>query len=173
MHISHSNTMPLPRTEPNGECGEPLAMSHTIDGYHTATPGEMAFMNKLVEDSEAMLKKQVEEYVVELLASVTSETLERNGRFQLVVANETMAGIVHSLLAERGHDNIDVVVAAALPTAKTREEDYWTPKMMAGKEAAYRAQQPRHSSTYTKAQPTAKARKAARKRAKAGRRASR
>lgn len=41
------------------------------------------------------------------------------------------------------------------------------------KEAAWRAQQPRHRSEFTKSQPSAKARKAARKRAKAGRKASR
>lgn len=41
------------------------------------------------------------------------------------------------------------------------------------KAAEYRAMQPRHCSVYTKPQPSAKARKAARKRAKAGRKASR
>jgi hypothetical protein len=41
------------------------------------------------------------------------------------------------------------------------------------KEEAWRAQQPRHRSPFTKSQPSAKARKAARKRAKAGRKATR
>lgn len=50
----------------------------------------------------------------------------------------------------------------------------WTPTRAEAKAAAYRAQQPRHLAEYTKsAQPSTKARKAARRRAKAGRKASR
>ncbi|MGI4867086.1 MAG: hypothetical protein ACRYFZ_24425 [Janthinobacterium lividum] len=47
---------------------------------------------------------------------------------------------------------------------------YW---YESGKGAAWRAQQPRHRSLFTKSQPSAKARKLARRRAKAGRKASR
>jgi hypothetical protein len=48
----------------------------------------------------------------------------------------------------------------------------WAERSLA-KEAAWRAQQPRHQSQFTKSQPSAAARKKARRRAKAGRKASR
>ena len=163
------------------DCGEPLAMSHTFTGTYTPKPGEMDMLNKVLEESDAQLKLQVDEYVEQLLKQYPPDLLEEDGHMQLVVANETMAGMVRSFLVERGHENIKVVVAAPLSDCVPEPRNvgnYWTPAIAEAK-AAYAAshdalgQRVRHHSQFTKAQPTPKARKAARKRAKAARRASR
>ena len=88
---------------------------------------------------------------------------------KLIVGSEAQAELLRQELTDMGYADFGVEVAASLPVA-SRE---WTPAMPAGKEAAWHAQQPKHSAQFTKSQPSAKARKAARKRAKAGRRASR
>lgn len=174
MHKSCSDTMPPLNYD--YECGQPLAMSHTMQATYKPGPGEVAFLNKIIEESDAKLKADIDA----ILAQVTPALAETPERLQLAVSTEEMAVTVREHLAERGHGNIDVIVANPLDDIVSRGNtgNYWTPEMSAAKLAyanAYDAlgQRVRHHSKFTKSQPNAKARKATRKRAKAGRRASR
>jgi hypothetical protein len=115
------------------------------------------------------LGSQVDAYLQDLLANIAPDLLEEDGRLRLVVANETLAGVVRGLLTERGHTTVDVEVAAP---AATYQPERWTPEMAAAKEAIGR-QIHRQYRGPAHTPPTTKARKAARKRAKAGRKASR
>lgn len=119
------------------------------------------------------LGSKVDSHLQELMATITPDMLEPNGRLRLVVANETLASVVRGLLEARGHHHVDVEVAApVVPVAPVYPPERWTPEMAAAKEAAGRRLHRQHrGSAHTP--PTTKARKAARKRAKAGRKASR
>jgi hypothetical protein len=121
--------------------------------------------------AELVLGTQVDNYLTELLANITPDMLEDDGRLRLVVANETLARVVRGLLDARGRTDIDVEVAAPVPAA-TYAPERWTPEMARAKEA-YGRQVHHHHRGPAHTPPTTKARKAARKRAKAGRKASR
>jgi hypothetical protein len=116
---------------------------------------------------------EVDSYLENLLETITPDMLEEDGRLRLVVANQMLAGVVRDLLAARGHDHVDVEVAApvAAPTPVYLPER-WTPEMAAAKEAYGRELHRRHRGP-SHTPPTTKTRKAARKRARAGRKASR
>jgi hypothetical protein len=119
------------------------------------------------------LGTEVDTYLQELMASITPDMLEENGRLRLVVANEMLAGVVRGLLEVRGHTHVDVEVAApVVAPAPVYAPERWTPEMAAAKEA-YGRQLHRHHRGPATTPATTKARKAARKRAKAGRKASR
>lgn len=117
---------------------------------------------------------QVDTYLQNLLANVTPDMLEDDGRLRLVVANETLASVVRGLLEARGHTHVDVeVAAAAAPThLPAYPPERWTPEMAAEKEAYGRELHRRYRGP-AHTPPTTKARKAARRKAKAGRKASR
>ena len=121
--------------------------------------------------AELLLGSQVDAYLTDLLASITPDLLEADGRLRLMVGNELLAGVIRGLLAARGRTDVDVEVAApvVMPTPAYPPER-WTPEMAAAKEA-YGRQLHQRGAAHTP--PTTKARKAARKRARAGRKASR
>lgn len=116
------------------------------------------------------LGSQVDDYLQNLLATITPDMLEADGRLRLVVANETLASVVRGLLEARGHTHVDVEVAA--PVAKAT---YPAPPIPKQKELVpFPAPSGRYARMFTQQQPpTTKARKAARKRARAGCKASR
>ena len=117
------------------------------------------------------LGSKVDNYLQEMLSNITPDMLEENGRLRLVVGNATLAGVVRGLLKARGHNHVDVVVAT--PATLAGKSGAWTPTMASSIKASLATQQPRHSGRLTKTQPSTKARKAARKQSKAGRKAAR
>ena len=121
--------------------------------------------------AELLLGSQVDAYLTELLASITPDLLEEDGRLRLVVDNATLASVVRGLLQARGITHVDVEVAAPVP-APVYAPERWTPEMAAAKEA-YGRQLHRQYRGPAHTPPTTKARKAARKRARAGRKANR
>jgi len=175
MHATCPQNMPpLPR---NAECGPPLAMSHAFTGTYYPSESEQAAIRQLRRDSFAAELKQVDA----LLEARGDGLCQKPERLKLMVGNAETAGVIREYLAERGHGSVDVEVASPIDAYggpnvnyyKTKEADYWTQHEADAKAAAWDAQQPRHSSRFTKSQPSTKARKAARKRAKAGRKANR
>ncbi|MDO7888160.1 hypothetical protein [Hymenobacter cheonanensis] len=117
--------------------------------------------------AELLLGSQVDAYLTDLLATITPDLLEADGRLRLVVGNATLAGVVRGLLGARGITHVDVEVAAPVP-AVTYWPEPWTPKMAAAKEA-YGRQLHRAHRGPAHTPPTTKTRKAARRQAKAGR----
>jgi hypothetical protein len=119
--------------------------------------------------AELLLGQQVDDYLTNLLANITPDLLEEDGRLRLVVGNETLASVVRGLLAARGRTDVDVEVAVPAPADKVGRR---TAQMAAAKEAVGRQLHRKYRGP-AQTPPTTKARKAARKRAKAGRKASR
>jgi hypothetical protein len=123
--------------------------------------------------AELLLGSQVDAYLTDLLANITPDLLEDDGRLRLMVGSELLASVVRGLLDAHGitHVDVEVAVQSAAPTPVYLPER-WTPEMAAAKEA-YGRQLHRHHRGSAHTPPTTKARKAARKRARAGRKASR
>jgi hypothetical protein len=162
MHISCSNDMPdLPHIS---ECGAPIGLSYTISGTYYPSAGELAFLEQLQADSVAAELKQVDN----LLAA----RMEPHQPMVLMVGEASMAQRIARHLSMC--DVTDVEVQVAAQPGPVYQPEYWTPAMAEAKAAYWDAQQPRHRSTYTHTTPpTTKARKAARRRARAGRKANR
>lgn len=163
MHTSCSNSMPaLPR---NTECGAPIGHTTTISGTYYPTAGELAFLEQIRTDAFAAELAQVD--------ALLADRPEPHQPMRLVVAGRSMAERITCHLAEL--EVIDVEVQPAPPLPSSQRGNYqWTPAMAEAKAAAWDTQQPRHGSSYTHTTPpTTKARKAARRRARAGRKASR
>lgn len=165
MHSSCSNDMP-PLPEGVG-CGPSL--SYSWEGTYNPSPGEAAFLDKVARDYKQQLFDQVDKVIDARTESLAAEKL------RLMVGNEDDAQLIREYLVERGwHNSIEVHVAAKWfepenypakwPEAPVHVEFSWNDK------AELR---PRHRSPFTKSQPSPKARKASRRRAKDGRKASR
>jgi hypothetical protein len=163
-HTTCSNDIPPLR---NTECG-PVALSHSFEGTYYPSPAELTALEQLRLDSMRQLFDQVDKALESIVHFEAPEKL------RLMVGNEEDAQGIREYLAKRGHSTIEVKVAGPLPEHFT----YKAPEVTAcswttSKEAAWDAQQPRHRSPFTKSQSSPKTRKAARRRAKAGRKATR
>jgi hypothetical protein len=156
----------LPKLSDYVECKEPFATSHTFEGTFYPDADALAFFDRVKRESDRQLFDQVDK----ALESITD--FESPEKLRLMVGNEEDAQAIREYLVEHGHSTIEVKVAAPLSTSQ-RGNYQWTPAMSDAKAAAWDAQQPRHSSAFTKSQSSPKARKAARRRAKAGRKAAR
>lgn len=174
MHATCPKDMPpLPR---NSECGPPLAMSHSWTGTYYPSPSELAAIEQLKKEAFAAELRQVDA----LLEARGQSLRQAPERLKLMVGDAETAAVIRQYLAERGHGSIDVEVAGAIDCYGGPNPEYykaspepWTKAMTYGKKMAWESQQPRHSSQFTKSQLSTKAKKAARKRAKAGRKSAR
>lgn len=162
MHSSCSNDMP-PLPEGVG-CAPSL--SYSWEGTYNPSPGEAAFLEKVARDYKQQLFDQVDKVIDARTESMAAEKL------RLMVGKEDDAQLIREYLVERGwHNSIEVQVAGKLPT-QTYQPERWTPEMAAAKEAYGRELHRRYRGPAHTA-PTTKARKAARRKAKAGRKANR
>jgi hypothetical protein len=159
MHSTCSNDMPpLPL---GVGCGP--ALSHSFEGTYYPSPSAAAALEQLANDPYRAELEQVD-------AALAARPAEGQQMRLMVGSAGLAAAVVRHLALLTVHD---VEVQVAGQPAPAYKPEYWTPAMAEAKAAAWDAQQPRHSSAFTKSQPSPKARKAARRRARAGRKASR
>lgn len=120
-------------------------------------------------------RETVSTYLDGLLADISPDLLEEDGRLRLVVGSQALAETVRSLLADRGRHDVDVVVAVPAQSLNYQPRaKRWTPQL----QQARKAKSPQRTLVAARPQVAqapvdTKARKAARKRAKAGRKACR
>jgi hypothetical protein len=159
MHATCFNDIPpLPV---GAGCGPALSQSFEATYYPSAS--ERTALEQLAAEP---YKGELEQ--VDLALAARTDKMQR---MCLIVGNQGLAAAVVRHLAMLEVNDVNVQVAGQ--PAPAYKPEYWTPAMAEAKTVAWDAQQPRHSSAYTKPQTSTKARKAARKRAKAGRKAAR
>jgi hypothetical protein len=158
MHSTCSNDMP---PLPLAVCG--AGLSHSFEGTYYPSPSIAAALEQLANDPYQAELAQVD--------AVLAARPPDGQQVRLMVGSSGLAAAVVRHLALLNVHDVDVQVAGE--PAPAYKPEYWTPAMAEAKEAAWDYQQPRHRSPFTKSQASPKARKAARRRARAGRKASR
>jgi hypothetical protein len=149
---------------PPAICGMGVC-SNSFETTYYPSPTELAALEQLANEPYRAELAQVD--------AALEARADKMQRIRLVVGDHYLAAAVTRHLAERKVDEVEVQVASSAKPTMMQHGIPIALDMPDVKKGYWDSIQPRHCSLYTKSQSSPKARKAARKRAKAGRKAAR